>query len=447
MTETATPDSNAAPKEVVKVAIDKKQQKIVHVDPDCCLSAINPRSLEELEWESLVPKVLSERGMFTNPLLLWKLGVDAPEWDTIGDGKFATMPHEERERSFITIQGHRRGEVARHIKASRQKYPADIVDNVQTVPAQVLSGITLDRAEDLAMDDEAKKTLKRWETVRVVLRRYHKDHRYQDIAADIPQLLYRALRGNGDALYTEVSLMDDGLERNAKYVSDLRNGLDTWIRTVFHIGPALETQLLYHFKKKEDRRPLLEGQRLLLDCKRQHITELQKVYNNSRDDSWKPVTRIDVDETGEPIVEGGNEAVREWLVTKMREFRVPELKKRGPIMPNKTDRENAKSSARSEAHRLAAAFFCGLPSEGRQEADDKAYFREQRESTRTDLRPIMSEPVQALIDAENVERDMAKVQVAYCEVDNMVREVAALRTQVESLKAEIAKKPASKKGK
>ncbi|MEA1999539.1 MAG: hypothetical protein U9N61_09520, partial [Euryarchaeota archaeon] len=151
MTETATKTDtiNDTPKEVVKAAIDKKQQKIVHVDPDCCLSAINPRSLEELEWESLLPKVLSERGMFTTPLLLWKLDPAAPEWNVIGDRKFASMPHKERERSFITIQGHRRGAVARHIKASRQKFPADIVDNVQSVPAIVLSGITLDRAEDL----------------------------------------------------------------------------------------------------------------------------------------------------------------------------------------------------------------------------------------------------------------------------------------------------------
>ncbi|MEA1998463.1 MAG: hypothetical protein U9N61_03950, partial [Euryarchaeota archaeon] len=335
-----------------------------------------------------------------------------------------------------------RGAVARHIKASRQKFPADIVDNVQSVPAIVLSGITLDRAEDLAMDDEAKKTLKKWETVRVVIRRYHKDHRYQDIAIDIPQLLYKALRGNGDALYTEVSQMDDGAERNKKYVSDLRNGLDTWIRTCFHIGPAMETQLLYHFKKREDRRPLLEDQRLLLDCKRQYVTELQKVYNNSKDGSWTPVTRIEIDNTGEPYVEGGNKEVQGWLIKKMREFRNPELREKGPQMPNKTDRDNVRTSARSEVHKLAAAFFCGLPSEGRQEADDKAYFREQRETKRVSIRPTMSNLVQALIDAETSEQDMAKLEAAYKAVDDAVRQTKAPKAEVEKLK-----KPVTKKGK
>ncbi len=457
MTDPQSPDSETTSKEAVKVAIDKKQQKIVQVDPDRCLSAINPRSLEELEWESLTPKVLSERGVVTTPLLLWKLDPDAPEWETIGEGKFAKLTHEERAKSFITIQGHRRGAVMRHLKASPTMYPADVVTNAQTVPAIVLSGITLDRAEDLAMDDEAKKTLKSWETVRVVLRRYHKDHKRADISVDIPQLLYRSLLGNGEARYTEVSLMADGTERNAKYVKDLRNKMDTYVQTCFLIGQPLEEQLLLHIKKVDDKRPLLKGQDRLLNCKYEDISKLRQLYNKSRDETWAPITKIAVDEMGEPIVEGGNETVRKWLTQKMREFRNPEIRTRGPNMPNSSDRENASSSARSESHKLAAAFFCGLPSEGRQEADEKAYFREQREATRSDLRPEMSELVQALIDAENGERDMAKVKEAYSNVDEVVHQVidlyeqvtdlqgqvAGLKTEVESLK----KKPPFKKGK
>jgi hypothetical protein len=169
----------------------------------------------------------------------------------------------------------------------------------------------------------------------------------------------------------------------------------------------------------------LEGQVLLLDCKRQNITALQKVYNASKTDGWVPVTSISIDEAGNPTVVGGSSEVQEWLLQKMKEFRNPETKEKGPQMPNRTDRENVKTSARSKVHKLAAAFFCGLPSESRQEEDDLAYNREKREETRRSFLEALSAPLQALAEAECSCRDMDKFTDAYLAVDELVKKALA----------------------
>ena len=432
--------------ETVKVAIDSKQQKTVRIDPERCLAVINPRSLEELEWQSILKPIVDERGVIIDNLLVWQPDPDDEVWEKLG---FKEMSIEDRKLHFILVRGHRRARGACHIKTSPTKYAADIVANVQTVPATILRGITLDRAEELALDDEAKKTLKKWEAVKVVLKRLRKDHSYQEIATSMPQLLYRAFRSNGESLFSEVSRLDNGAERNKKIIADLRNGLDTWVRTAYHIGPAFEEQLLFHFKTREDKRPLLEGQRLLLDCKRQNVTALQKVYNTSRNDSWTPVTNIDWPEDSmEPVIEGGNEEVRAWIKQKMKEYRDPEVKPDEPKMPNKSDRDSVRTTNRSAAAKLAAAFFCGLPSEGRIEADELSYFREEREKVRDVIFNDMHSAIQAVLTAEKGERDMNKLQGTWNELSDRMKELEAFGSEttvkfnlVEKELAELKEKP------
>jgi hypothetical protein len=103
-------------------------------------------------------------------------------------------------------------------------------------------------------------------------------------------------------------------------------------------------------------------------------------------------------------------------------------------MPNKNDRDNVKSNGRSTAHKLAAFFFCGLPSENRQQEDDKAYFREVRETIRTEKREKMCPVLQALIDVENSERDLAKIEGAWDTLDGVLR---AQAEEIVKLKGEL----------
>jgi hypothetical protein len=406
-------------------AFDKRQHKIVHVDPLHCLTAINPRSEEELEWESLLPRIIAERGVILDPIMIWALEPSDPLWATLGNGKFADMSEADRKGKYILIRGHRRCTSICHVKNNRDKFPADILDNAQTVPAIILKGITLERAEELALDEEAKKSLRSWECVKVILGMYRKDYKPNDVAMAIPQMIYRALNvKGGEGAYTEASKVFDGNERNKRFASELRNNLDTWLLSCALFGPAAETQLLLWFKKHKDRRPLLEGERLLVDFKYVEVGKLRKIYNNTRDNGWTPITRIDVDDTGEPIVEGGNDEFVTALKKNIRELRDPSQKASVARMPNKNDRDNVKSNGRSTAHKLASAFFCGLPSENRQQEDDLAYFREVRETIRTEKREKMCPALQALIDVENTERDLAKIEGAWDTLDGILRKQA-----------------------
>jgi hypothetical protein len=444
------------PIETLTAAFDKRMHKIVQVDPLHCLTAINPRSEEELEWESLLPRIIAERGVILDPIMIWALEPSDPLWETLGNGKFAKMSEDDKKGKYILIRGHRRCTSIVHVKNNRDKFPADILDNAQTVPAIILKGITLERAEELALDEEAKKSLRSWECVKVIFGMYRKDYKPNDVAMAIPQMIYRALNvKGGEGAYTEASKVFDGNERNKRFCSELRNNLDTWLLSCALFGPAAETQLLLWFKKHKDRRPLLEGERLLVDFKYVEVGKLRKIYNNTRDNGWTPITRIDVDDTGEPIVEGGDSFKDEKgiviegsfnaaLKKNIRELRDPSQKASVARMPNKNDRDNVRSNGRSTAHKLAAAFFCGLPSENRQQEDDRAYFREVRETIRTEKREKMCPVLQALIDVENSERDLAKIEEAWDTLDSILRAQAETITKLR-VKVEEASQPKGKR--
>ena len=390
--------------------IDLSNFPTQRLDWKLLIAVINPRMV--LNHETLLPAIESEKGQVLEPIIAWKPSSDDP----------CRKRFNLKDTEVIILRGGRRHRCIRAIRENPEKYSHEIFENAGTVPVIVLEGITEEKARNLTLDDQDREPLLRFETILEVFRRFNADHNYQRVASDMTHCLYRILLGKGEAKYKAMLAIDDGKARLKEMQSNLRNGLDHWLYTAHLLN--LTSQVIAWVKLRKDAVDLDEenGERLLFEAKPQNLVILRSVFSNSRDAGWKPITKIGIKDDGEPFVNGGNKEVEKELKKMMHIFRHPDdVEKEKVKLPKAAERNNVKDNARGASGKLFGAFYCGLDSEGRQEADDNDYFRGQREVTRTALRDKMSASMQALINAENGERDMAKLAEAYHRVNELVR--------------------------
>lgn len=420
--------------------IDQSGMKIKRFNPQYLLAAINPRSLAELEYEVLLPQITEEHGVIHTPLHVWKINADSPLWetlplrDTMTGGRIAPPEIGERDKYRILIQGHRRERCAKEVAAHPDRYSKVICDNLATVPCIEYDNISENRARSLALDEEGKRNLKSWEIVQLVIDKFYRDERYQEISLEYPQMLYRTLLKNGDDKYEAVARIHDGVERNALIVKDLRNKLDTWIRSAYLAGPAMCEQLVLYFRYKINQRPDMGDKcRLLLDLKYENMRDaVRKVYNSSKDNGFVPVSQIEFTKDEPPagenvlkqrvddgwfVIVGGNQELRESIMKLMREFRNPEEKVKPAAVPSKTERDDVKLASRSGPGKAYSLYFCGeggeIDGRTRSEWDTWALGYQEREPRILAIKPELVPEIAAIADAVVNERNLEKLEAAF----------------------------------
>lgn len=373
------------------------------------VSAINPRTDDELDIPAMIPEVVAYRGQIIEPILAWLPDENAPIRKTI------TVP----DKGGIKIRGHRRCGALDFIRANPNLFPADIWANAEFAPVIMVTGITEEFARDLAMDEGSKKSLMTHEVILDVFRRFGNDHTYQKVTESQASILYKALlTHNGEAKYRETLKLDSGKDRLKKQLSDLRNSLDQWLQSAYLLGPGIEQQVVTWTRKNRDKRSLREGERLLFEAKPQLLTKLRSAYTNSRNENWSPIMSIDMTDNGAVVIEGGNKEVNAMLTTFMEEFRNPEKAKENKLaLPKTSERENVKTSSRSDLGKLYSAYFCGEDSDGRSAADDCVYFMEQREKALREIHDALVSPVKELVNAILDEKNMTKFKETFFKVD------------------------------
>jgi hypothetical protein len=388
--------------------IDLSKFQTIRMKPEDLISCVNPRKV--LNHETLLPAIIAEKGQVLEPIIAWRPSADDPIRKRVKLTKLQA----------ILLRGHRRCKCVKVIRANPEKYPHDIYENAATVPVIVIEGITEEKARNLTLDDQDKEPLMSFEVFLEVFRRFEADHSYQKVASEMTHGLYRALlRQNGEAKYKTMLAIDEGKERIKKTQSDLRNGLDQWLFTAHVLG--LKGQVVAWTKKNRDGVKLDEAERLLFEAKPQNLTKLRSTYTNSKDSGWSPIRKLSIDDTGSPVIEGGNEAVNAELSKMMDIFRNPEnAKSDKPTLPKNTERDNVRDSARSETGRLFAQFFCGGDSEGRGAADEACYHMEQKVAALTEIHDSLHPAVQAVAKAQLDELDIDKYKAAWVALSDQV---------------------------
>ena len=372
---------------------------------DKLVAVINPRTIEELDLDLLLPDIVEEKGQIVEPIIAW-------EPDDAFRKRFPDIFINGDE--FVTIRGHRRHGCVCRIRAHKEMFTADVYENAGTVPVIIIKGITEERARNLTMDDKSKKGLCKFEVVMDVFRRFEADHNYQKVCRELTPLLYRRLLIRGEGKYKDTLNMDDGKERVKQQQTDLRNVVDQWLQSAHILGPAMKHQVVLWTKVRQDGRKLKNGDRLLFEAKPAFLTKLRSEYVHSKDSGWQPITAITFPED-EPIsIEGGNTAVNTLLSQAMTDFRFPEnATKDKPALPKATERDNVKDSSQSEVGKATAAFYCGLPSEQRAVVDAAAARREWKEAILREMLPTLNGSVKVIVDAIVNEKDKVRFKEVF----------------------------------
>lgn len=338
------------------------------------LAAINPRELDDLEPEELMPAIQKTNGVITNALLVWVVPDDHPIWNSVRNvltNEPVDVPKEERHKYRIIIRGHRRGHCIATIATNPHIYSADMVKNAAKVPVREIS-CSQEDAEELAMDFEEIRNLHSWNTLKIVFKEYAKDLTYQEVALKYPQMLYSAFLGNGQAKYDKM-IRDpknvDGTERQRQIKMDLRNVLDNHFYSLHLFGQdAMVEQGLLYFRyfvnglldKSEGKK---ESERLVLDLKYGNVSALRRLYTEIRKkgDLWTPITKVaivdakpedgpDINYRSAPgvvdamkgrflVVEGGTEEFREALLLNMATKIDPGVTDKPAKPPTQKERE------------------------------------------------------------------------------------------------------------
>jgi hypothetical protein len=406
--------------------IDLSKFQTIRMSPEDLVPAVNPRKV--LNHGTLLPAIVAEKGQVLEPIIAWRPSDNDPILKRVKLDKGQAIP----------LRGHRRRQCCIEIRSNPDRYPHEIYENAATVPVIVIEGITEEKARNLALDDQDKEPLMTFEVFLEVFRRFEADHSYQKVAAEMTHGLYRALlRQAGEAKYKQMLAIDDGKDRIKKAQSDLRNGLDQWLFSAHILG--LKDQVIAWTKKNRDGVKLGEDERLLFDAKPQNLTKLRSVYTNSKDEGWEPIRKLDIDEHGYPVIEGGNAKVREELSKMMDVFRNPEnAETEKPTLPKGTERDNVKASARSDVGKLFAQFFCGEDSEGRAAADDRAYYMEAKAKALAEIYNTLHESLREVASVQLDELDINKYKAAWVALSEV------LKASDKEQEAKKAKKPAGK---
>lgn len=361
------------------------------VDPTKCLSAINPRSLTEYALDLMVTELVATEGIVEEPISVLRLSPDDPIWQEIGlDNTDESWRIANRD---LLLRGHRRCAGSRKIVESPQTFTGLVVANAKKVPAIIYEGMTMQEAHDFTIDDKGKVPLKRRDIVKMVLARFHAGMSYQEIAVKFPQLLFGAFIKDGDVKFAELAKEDDGKKRLKGITDGLKNVLDSWFRSAYILGPAVEKQLVTWVGKKKDKDAIPKGERSLMDCQMSAMQKLRAIRFQSVKGGTKsedpekaklctPITKVDRDTDSNVItVEGGNSEVNEALKKALMEEYDPSTKEKKAKLPNEKDRK-ATLLALSETGKAFAAFMNGEDCENVMEADEKNHKMELRQQWR-----------------------------------------------------------------
>lgn len=435
-------------------ALDLAKFPLKRMKPSDLIPAINPR--RNLKHELLLPAILSEDGQITEPLTAWIPEKDDPILQIV------TL----LKGQAILVKGGRRRECLLDIGNNPGKYTATTVRNASLCPVILLTGISEEKARNLAMDWQDQEPLSRTDFITDVFRRLEDGHSWRKIAADITKGLYTTLLSHGaEGKYRAMMKIDDGSERQKKREADLRNPLDQWIFSAHLLGSAVKAAVLSSLKKASNE-DLAEGERVLFNADQQVLKALRSTYSNAtkgKDGSetvhtfpFTPITEISTTEEGVPLVSGGtiegivvdgkvdsgkvNNSVVDKLKDVMIDFHLtPAERNQGkPSLPKAVDRNNRKDSARSECGKLYAAFMCGLPSEGLLQADEAAFNREVKEEALTKLHSELPGPVGELLKVTVESRNIDKIVDAWKQHSTAMD---LLNNRVRDLTAEKGKKP------
>jgi len=381
-----------------------KVKKLQYVKVENIVAAVNPRSIEELEFLLLLPDIVEENGIVTKPCLGWDLPAESPLWDEfIKNGELrdiythqAIRPTlEERKHLIICLQGHRRTNCLRHIRENEGDFSPEVFKNAETIPMIVHKELTRQRAEDLALDDKGSRHLFKWEVVKLFLNKLRKGQTHAAIALEMPQMLFTAFRNNGESDYSHlVNKFHNESVRNDKIVSALRNYTDVWIKSCFDFGPAFDRQLQLFVRFEMDKRPktdlsedgktqLLKPEflELLLDLKLETVRKIYKPrYVELRKEAkeakvrfdWTPITKIAKIKSDEPdsidgqsycpavdangvvipnewfIVVGGNFDFRKLVLEQMVDYAAKNKPDTSPKPPSTKQRENVNNNSLSD---------------------------------------------------------------------------------------------------
>ena len=441
--------------------LDLSKYPIKRMKPSDLIPHINPRLV--LNHMTLLPAILAEEGQITEALTAW-----VPD-----EGDPIRKLVELKKGQAIPVKGHRRRECLLEIINNPSKYSATIVANASTCPVVLLTGISEDKARNLAMDFMDQEKLSRTDFLTDVFRRFECGHNYAKVAMELTKGLYLTLLQQAtEGKYKAMLRIDDGAEREKQVKKDLRNPLDQWIFSAHLLGPAVKQNVLA-WLKKQDRIALDEGERVLFKADQQNLKVLRSLYSNTTKVDigngkttlgYTPITKISRTEEGVPVVVGGtvggkvvdgvltdaiDTSIADGVRKLMADYHLsPSEKAKGKaVLPKAVDRNNAKDGSISECGKLYSAFFCGMPAEGRMLADERANAREKCEAVRTEIYPEMGPLVQALINAENKAKDMNAIKMAFSEVDKAVRHRSELEDTIVKLTKEISTFKAPKKGK
>lgn len=451
--------------EQIRVMEGKISERLVNVDPFHIYAAINPRNLEELEPETLMPHILKTNGVITQPLLLWKPPPNHDVWENVKDpytNERGYVPLEDRDKAFIGIRGHRRLYCILEVHHNPGNYSKVVFDNVKKVKALVFEG-SQKEAERLAVDFEEIRGLHKWETLKLVVKRLADDFLPDEICMDMFQLLYAALISNGPNRYDAIvrDCGTDGRQRNAKLMPPLRNHIHNGVAKIFQMGyPVLTDQLVNHYRFVEEKRPVKTDEdkksleNLVLDLRMLEVQKMAKRFNGYIKDNkdWIPVTKVAIvpdkpkedkhtsfevcGKTGYYVAIGGNAEFRKQLILNMKKKNEPEIATNEPSPPKKGDREAVQTSSISAIGKSTAKFLNtgdNKPVEGqwlteprsRTEWDQWAGFSEAVQAALlklTNLDPMVQEVVNALTGVINPEVGASRVEMVFNTLNAYVKE-------------------------
>ena len=409
---------------MIRESIDQAKMRIKLVPVDqiwaTCTSlmdmddshTVNPRMIEELKYRELLPAIEAESGKVLKPGALWKppsdFDVSTLVFHDLLTGAITPPPPEGLEY-YICIQAHRRTAALKHIRKHQETYSHETWANAEKLPAVIYDGISLERAQQLANDDEGKEGLSRLNTIKIVFDKFNKGWLYDQVVEEMPQTLFKVFRVSGTVRkWPAVAAITNGKERKAAIRKDLRNDVYTNLYVTHCIGPALVKQSLLNEAKKGGQ---LKVEGIFMDTKHANIVALGKIYNAEEAASYTPLRLIAVmstppqgdDVLSEPadageyyVVAGGSENMRNAILGLMRQFRTGESPNKDEVKPlDKTARDNIIKSRRSEVQKAIALKMAGETVENAEELDTKAYHWEKKEALLQSLTGL-TPPMEAL---------------------------------------------------
>jgi len=368
------------------------ETKHVVFHPDFLVPAINPRDLSDLQGETLYPAIEATGGKITTALVVWKPVNDQGEFDpdhpiwTSGNihdtltGKVLVIPHGERHKYRILVQGHRRHWCARKALSQPDVCPAEMIKNLTKLPCNEIT-CTQEVAERLALDFETSEPMHNWNVIKLIFGFMMKDIKYTEIALLMPRMLFRALLNDGEAKYNKLLReAKSGRDRVAAIKSALKNRLDQHTYSCYLFGPAMQKQLLLYWRYvKNELQDIGDRYLLVMDMKYELVQKLRTLYNEEvKVHGWAPITRVEIVDAKPNdsqnvsyaqtpgntsvqgrwfVIEGGSENFRQAMLKNMLVYAKPEAAEEEKKPPTQQERKAIINSTASGIGKAFSKFY------------------------------------------------------------------------------------------